>query len=870
MKLATSLYNCRPIMKKLIISFIAVFISIFSINKTYSQNTYATATDLGTLSCASSPYNGIASGTTIGSGSECGNTAEDKWYMFTIATTADVTIDLCGSGYDTYLRLYNSGAGSCGAATQINFNDDSGCGLQSTISQPGLTAGTYIIMVEGYSSNSGNYTLNIQVNNCAGPMTYSSSTTTQANTSNVYKGSLNQEVMGVQIVTTGALTPFDVTQFRINMTGTTNTADVTNIDIYCTGTSSTFATTTLFGSVAPGGGALLVNGTQTLSSGTNYFWIVYDISATAIINNVIDAQCTRITMSGGVGNQIPAPTSQAGSRPIADYPGNSPCSAYTLTVGCSGSKVNCDNTGMTDSGISAPSCASYAGGDIWCVTTVPASGEFKVETYEVTLADVGMTVYTESGGCSGTLTEIACDDNSGFGNMSKISLTGLTPGNTLYIRTWDNNNDEIGTYEIDAADLSTNYCVTGNGIDLGGGCAQLTAASNNQLGSIWDADDKFDFSADFTYDFTVYLGNNDGGADGIAFVIQNDPAGLGANGISGNQLGAGGITNSLIVEVDTYINTEDRNDGLPGLTCAAGPDWDHLDIWINGVVNPGNCSSGIRTIPSAAELLDGSGILYNIENGLDHTLRIDYVSATQTLTASILDASASFTYGTVSYSPVDPMTLFGTNFPYFGFTGSTGGLNNLQTACLSPTLILPVSLTRFTASCNNEKVELSWETASETNNDYFEIERSYDGLYWYYIGRIIGAGNSNEQIDYNFIDKDINGDKTVYYRLKQVDYDGQSSYSESITSNCKNQHQLSVYVYPDLNNKKTTIYFSQMTTSEYNLDIINNLGIVVQTCKIPKGSNNFIVPENTNTPMGTYIFTIYNDNERFVEKHLRY
>ena len=166
-----------------------------------------------------------------------------------------------------------------------------------------------------------------------------------------------------------------------------------------------------------------------------------------------------------------------------------------------------------------------------------------------------MAIYSVSGGCSGTFTEISCDDNSGFGNMPKISLTGQTPGATLYIRVWDNNNDQTGTCQIDAADLASNYCVTGNGIDQGNGCAQLTAASNNQLGSIWDADDKLDFTSNWTYDFTVNLGANDGGADGICFVIQNDDQGLAASGTSGGAMGAGGINNSLIFEIDTYLNT---------------------------------------------------------------------------------------------------------------------------------------------------------------------------------------------------------------------------------------------------------------------------------------------------------------------------
>jgi hypothetical protein len=484
---------------------------------------------------------------------------------------------------------------------------------------------------------------------------------------------------------------------------------------------------------------------------------------------------------------------------IVDAPGNSPCSAFSITVGCAGTKILGDNTGMTNSGIAAPSCGIYAGGDIWFSLVVPASGIVKIENYAVTLTDVGMSVYTESGGCSGALTEIACDDNSGFGSMSKITLSGQTPGNTLYIRVWDNNNDQTGTFEIDAADLSSDYCVTGDGTDLGSGCAELTAAVNDELGSIWDADDKLDFTSDWTYDFTVNLGSNPGGADGICFVIQNDPAALGANGTSGGAMGAGGIINSLIVEIDTYLNTEDRNDGIVGVACAGGSEPDHLDIWLNGDVNPGGSAgcpgpAGVRYIPNGERLVSG-GVDYEIENGLDHTLRISYTSASQTLTATVLDATATTSYGTVSYSPVDPMVLFGTNAPYFGFTASTGGLNNLQTACLASSLILPIELVNFDVNCIDGSVKLNWTTATELNNNYYTIERSTDGINFERIGNVDGAGNSNNIITYTWIDESpIN--VIAYYRLKQTDFDGTSSYSEIVASKCAYENN-DVVIYPN-------------------------------------------------------------------------
>jgi hypothetical protein len=122
------------------------------------------------------------------------------------------------------------------------------------------------------------------------------------------------------------------------------------------------------------------------------------------------------------------------------YLSNDECSdAINLTVGSSSFNDFPEDvllTGATgSSSISNPSCGNYQGGDVWYTVTVPASGNLVIETDGVGIYDSGIEVYT---GVCETLSLVACDDNSGNGNYSKVLLLGQTPGTVFYIRVWEN------------------------------------------------------------------------------------------------------------------------------------------------------------------------------------------------------------------------------------------------------------------------------------------------------------------------------------------------------------------------------------------------------------------------------------------------
>ncbi len=133
--------------------------------------------------------------------------------------------------------------------------------------------------------------------------------------------------------------------------------------------------------------------------------------------------------------------------------------------------------------------------------------------------------------------------------------------------------------------------------------------------------------------------------------------------------------------------------------------------------------------------------------------------------------------GMPPYAAVDELVLqTGTN-TLFAFTHGRSVWMNYT--------VLPVELENFTGHCVNNAVQLAWNTATETNNYGFEIERSSSlsstmpHQDWTRIGFVSGAGNSTQPHQYNYVDKNISN-QNYSYRLKQMDFDGQFHYSPVI------------------------------------------------------------------------------------------
>lgn len=169
-----------------------------------------------------------------------------------------------------------------------------------------------------------------------------------------------------------------------------------------------------------------------------------------------------------------------------------PCTAVALTVGPSCSNTVGTNVGASNNtAFGVPSCSNYGGGDVWFRFVAPASGQVNITGSTVSgssLTDGAMAVYTATG-CSGTLTEIACNEDSPLGGlMPAIALAGLTSGTTYYIRFWEYGNDAFGPFNIcvttPAAPANDNPCGAVS-LTVGASCSNTlgtTAGATNTTG----------------------------------------------------------------------------------------------------------------------------------------------------------------------------------------------------------------------------------------------------------------------------------------------------------------------------------------------------------------------------------------------------
>ncbi|MFK7773170.1 MAG: T9SS type A sorting domain-containing protein [Saprospiraceae bacterium] len=169
---------------------------------------------------------------------------------------------------------------------------------------------------------------------------------------------------------------------------------------------------------------------------------------------------------------------------------------------------------------------------------------------------------------------------------------------------------------------------------------------------------------------------------------------------------------------------------------------------------------------------------------------------------------------------------------------------------------LPVELISFTANPRKENIDLNWSTASEINNDKFEIEESQDGRDFQKIGEIKGNGTITNQQEYSFqVENPQNG--ISYFRLKQIDYDGRFEYSKVVSVNFKSNHDEVEVFYPNPSKSgMVSLNYASNQDNEIIVSVFDMSGKLITTRikEVLTGSNNLSF-DFSELNQGIYIVT---------------
>lgn len=173
---------------------------------------------------------------------------------------------------------------------------------------------------------------------------------------------------------------------------------------------------------------------------------------------------------------------------------------------------------------------------------------------------------------------------------------------------------------------------------------------------------------------------------------------------------------------------------------------------------------------------------------------------------------------------------------------------------------LPLPVTWMSVQVSSDETHrntVSWTTATEINNHLFEVERSFDGKEWFKVGDVVGAGNSNTQKHYLFVDAILIKTR-IYYRVKQVDFDGGFDYSPIVSTKSNidliNMAIMTIYPNPS-SNQASMLHFQNIENAK--IEIFDVSGRIIYQTFSEEELDRIILP---NLPNGMYNVTVSNRN----------
>ena len=592
-------------------------------------------------------------------------------------------------------------------------------------------------------------------------------------------------------------------------------------------------------------------------------------------------------------------------------PANVDCAnATALTVGASCSYQTFTNEYAGNSGDGGPSCGFYNGSDVWFSLTVPASGKLVIDQDFADLTNSAMSVYT---GSCGALVEYECDDNhSPHGLMPQIVINDLTLANqTLYIQVWNANSVNGGTFQICAFEptIPANVdCANATALTVGTTCSYQTF-TNEYAGNSGDGGPSCGFynGSDVWFSLTVPVSGK--------LVIDQDFADLTNSamsvytGICGalvqyecddnhspNGLMPQIVINDLALANQTlYIQVWNANSVNGGTfqICAFEPTIPANVDCANAQMLPlsnanaylfytneyaGSSGDGSPTcgfyvgtdVWFTAEVSStGQLTLDQIQGALMNTAMSVYTGTCGALTEYECDDNTS-TNGLMPKIEIDDVSLASqTVYIQVWHTNSVNGGTFGLTAFDPGNPIFPVEWLDIQAEPWKEsQIRVSWKTARETENDFFIVERSMDGRLYTEMGRVEAGLSPSSVQSYSFLDiQPLDGQNI--YRIRQVDYNGQYSYSPQIQINW-NQAEPVLSIYPNPAKEVATLRLSAPADWRGMIEILDLQGRSLSSQIIHKPDQAaFVRKVDVSTlAAGVYHLLLFDQHHRLVGMEL--
>ena len=375
-----------------------------------------------------------------------GTPDDDVWYKFTPTSSAP-SISVTQSSFDAIIQLLREDPMNPGTFLTLQCEDGGVSGV-AQLDASGLTPGQlYYVRVYSYGSAAtaqNDFTICVSQQ----PKVLAAQTLIQASSSALGVGTNNAEILRLQLRVTGGagFLPLQSIEFQSN---NISNADLANNGVKLWASRSTVfdvATSTLIGTGRnfTGGGTVTFSGLNfDLPGGNNYIYLTYNVKPTATVGNTLDAQLVANSIVVNGTNYTTTTTNPTGTRLIAPPPpaNDLACGAFTLPV-VSNSRPTYQSYSTIGAFDSSPTligtCSagiSFFDDDVYFKFTVPANGEVNIDTRKPVGSTLGDSrIQVLSGVCSGSLTVLGCNDSDGLGDMAALRLTGLTPGETLFIR----------------------------------------------------------------------------------------------------------------------------------------------------------------------------------------------------------------------------------------------------------------------------------------------------------------------------------------------------------------------------------------------------------------------------------------------------